>query len=335
MKLINQVFDKIDQDQDGVITISEAKARYQTRNHPDVKSGRRTEEELLNEFVETLEAFKIFKGEFSDPKLSRQDFLGYFRNYSAAIPDDNFFTNILTACFKLIGETPMPQNTYAGMGSAKKTFDPTKKDKYAYGPASLNAPFGTFNNEPAENLKKNGNNNYNNNVFNNNTNTANNYGQELLNQFRMRIKGRGTNGIISLGRMFRIADDDNSKKIEFNEFFKVLNENRFDINTNDAKKLFSIFDHNRDGSINYDEFIRTIIGEMNERRKNIVHKAFQKLDRNSNGIIELDDVKAVYNAGKHPDVRAGKKTEDQILGEFIDTFEIKLATLVKKIFFIL
>ncbi len=29
----------------------------------------------------------------------------------------------------------------------------------------------------------------------------------------------------------------------------------------------------------------------------------------------------VYNAKLHPDVKAGKKTEDEILGEFLDTFE--------------
>ena len=51
-------------------------------------------------------------------------------------------------------------------------------------------------------------------------------------------------------------------------------------------------------------------------------RAFDKLDRNSNGIIELDDVKNFYSGKLHPDVRSGKKTEDEVLSEFIDTFEV-------------
>lgn len=38
--------------------------------------------------------------------------------------------------------------------------------------------------------------------------------------------------------------------------------------------------------------------------------AFKKLDANGNGEITLDDVKKFYNAKNHPDVKAGKKTED-------------------------
>ena len=45
------------------------------------------------------------------------------------------------------------------------------------------------------------------------------------------------------------------------------------------------------------------------------------MDKNGNGNIEVDDLKGVYNATKHPDVKSGKKTEDEVLGEFLDTFE--------------
>ena len=51
-------------------------------------------------------------------------------------------------------------------------------------------------------------------------------------------------------------------------------------------------------------------------------KAFQKIDKNGNGIIEIDDIKASYNAKQHPDVKSGKKTEEEILSEFLDTFEL-------------
>lgn len=42
----------------------------------------------------------------------------------------------------------------------------------------------------------------------------------------------------------------------------------------------------------------------------------------------LNDFLGVYNATKHPDVISGKKTEDEILGEFLDTFEVHHANIV-------
>jgi len=86
--------------------------------------------------------------------------------------------------------------------------------------------------------------------------------------------------------------------------------------------LFDLFDINGDDSVDYDELMRSVVGEMNPFRKGMVKKAFEKLDANSNGIIEIDDIKHFYNAKMHPDVKSGKKTEDEALSEFLDTFEL-------------
>lgn len=45
------------------------------------------------------------------------------------------------------------------------------------------------------------------------------------------------------------------------------------------------------------------------------------MDKNGNGMLEISDIKGTYNAKKHPDVMMGKKTEDEVLYEFLDTFE--------------
>jgi hypothetical protein len=57
-------------------------------------------------------------------------------------------------------------------------------------------------------------------------------------------------------------------------------------------------------------------------RKTCVAGAFKKLDKDGNGWIDINDVRGVYNAKKHPDVLAGKKSEDDILKEFLATFEM-------------
>jgi hypothetical protein len=45
------------------------------------------------------------------------------------------------------------------------------------------------------------------------------------------------------------------------------------------------------------------------------------LDADKSGVVDISDIKSYYNARMHPEVRAGKKSEDEVLGEFLDTFE--------------
>lgn len=117
-------------------------------------------------------------------------------------------------------------------------------------------------------------------------------------------------------------DDNNNGTLEIQEFWKAICDFRIQISPEEARKLFDLFDLNSDGAVSYDELMRSVVGEMNPFRKQLVRKAFDKLDKNGNGIIELDDIKSVYNAKFHPEVKAGKKSEDEVLAEFLDTFEL-------------
>jgi Ca2+-binding EF-hand superfamily protein len=79
---------------------------------------------------------------------------------------------------------------------------------------------------------------------------------------------------------------------------------------------------NRDGTIDYDEFVRIIRGDLTPPRLVLVKKAFAKLDKDGSGIVDIDDIKDIYSTAKHPDFISGKKTRDQILVEFLETFEM-------------
>ena len=61
---------------------------------------------------------------------------------------------------------------------------------------------------------------------------------------------------------------------------------------------------------------------MNGFRRSLAEKAFRVMDKDKSGVLNIDDIKGVYNGKKHPDVIAGKKTEEEVLGEFLDTFEL-------------
>jgi len=93
------------------------------------------------------------------------------------------------------------------------------------------------------------------------------------------------------------------------------------LNTKDTSRLFTLFDRNGDGTIDYDEFLRGVIGEMNDFRKTLAMKAFSIMDIDKSGILDINDIRQKYNAKMHPDVIAKKRTEDEILYDFLDTFE--------------
>lgn len=116
-------------------------------------------------------------------------------------------------------------------------------------------------------------------------------------------------------------DDDGSKSLSLQEFQKAVRDFKAEIANEDVGILFSAFDINRDGTIQYDEFLRVIRGELNDYRRNLVERAFKVLDRDGSGVVEVQDLVGVYNAKKHPAVIEGRKTEEQVLGEFLETFE--------------
>lgn len=143
----------------------------------------------------------------------------------------------------------------------------------------------------------------------------------LMEVLKESLKSRGARGIVGLGRKFRIADDDNSGFIEFKEFQKVISEHALDWTPAQVKMIFDHFDADKSGSISFDEFIIAIRGQLNERRRNLVLMAFAILDADKSGIVELNDIAAKYDASKHPDVIAGKRSKESVLAEFLDTFD--------------
>jgi len=144
----------------------------------------------------------------------------------------------------------------------------------------------------------------------------------LVERFRNKLKARGGRGIVGMRRQFKIMDDNGSGALDINEFRKGIRDFQVDIDPKDVDNLFKAFDINNNGDIDYDEFIRVVVGPMNQFRVQLCIKAFNKIDKNMDGVLTLEDIKGTYDASRHPEVKTGKKTEDEVLREFLETFEM-------------
>lgn len=158
--------------------------------------------------------------------------------------------------------------------------------------------------------------------------------QEILQFIRDSLKARGARSIVSLGRKFKMVDNNarcdfktNNNKtngqgsLDKHEFKQCMTEMRFYLSDSQLKTAFECFDRNRDGVISYEEFIGAIVGDMNDFRKKYVEKAFKVIDADNDKVITVKELKARYNAASHPDELSGKKTEWETYEEFLGTFE--------------
>jgi Ca2+-binding EF-hand superfamily protein len=53
----------------------------------------------------------------------------------------------------------------------------------------------------------------------------------------------------------------------------------------------------------------------------MVAKAFAMMDKNGSGTITVEDVISIYDVSKNPDFIEKRLTKEQILGNFINSFE--------------
>ena len=308
--VVTQAFNKLDIDKSGFIDMNEIKHSYSAKNHPDVRQGKRTEEDVYTEFMETFQSNHLLK---TGPRLKRityEEFLDYYNNISMSIKDDDQFVFLIQNAWKL------NPNTYARPGQFRKDLEDEKekeKDVNEYRNRDFHSsqvPYGVEEEEKNEERE-----------------VHIDKSLPVIEKLRKIISKRGTRGIMSIRREFMIADNDNNKTVDINEFRKFCHDYRIPINDNEIQVLFSELDVNRNGKIDYEEFLRGVVGEMNERRKKIVLQAFKVFDKNQNGVVEMDDIRENYNAKLHPDVQSGKKNEEEVLAEFLDTFEYQFSLL--------
>lgn len=53
----------------------------------------------------------------------------------------------------------------------------------------------------------------------------------------------------------------------------------------------------------------------------MVHQAYAVLDKDGSGQVTIEDIRIAYDVSFHPDFQSGRKTVDEILGDFMSLWE--------------
>jgi calcyphosin len=99
-----QAFKKMDADGSGVIELNDIKGVYNAKCHPEVRSGKKTEDEILGEFLETFEVHHAMNGGTKDQRVDMEEWIEYYNNVSASIDNDQYFELMMINAWKLLGE---------------------------------------------------------------------------------------------------------------------------------------------------------------------------------------------------------------------------------------
>ena len=151
--------------------------------------------------------------------------------------------------------------------------------------------------------------------------------KKLKNYFLLDLKNKlvnkGVKGLISLHWKF-LNFCSNVSKITLNDFINIFQMEHINFDQKDFHKIFNYFSlDSKNVYLDYNRFIRFFKKELNDKKLNIVEKIFLSLkyDLGDDESIPLHQVKKKYNARRHPEVVMGKKTEDEKIMEFSESFD--------------
>ena len=278
-----------------------------------------------NPFPDLIESFinfhNIIRGN-RNPLVTKNNFIDFYNYINFLIPEtknDELFTNFTSESWLLYDKSFDERKNLAilkveALGKQKNREAMNKLIR------SNKTPYGTMKDKINYNLnEKNATMKYNVNKI-----------DDILVHLRSIMIQRGYISIMSMRRTFMLVDENSTKEISFDEFEKIFKTYRYDLSETEINNLFNYFDKEGNGYIKYEEFLNELCNNLNQFRKDILKQVFNKLDEKEKGFITVGIIRHEYNPKGNPLVRQGKRSEDEILAEFLDVLEYHFNLLIEK-----
>jgi Ca2+-binding EF-hand superfamily protein len=239
------------------------------------------------EFIDCLELYHYCYKSFKSNHFCKKEFIEFYRFISFLIYSDDDFINLISNEWRI---SPNTMNNFL-MNINDYYFNDNKKDNY-------------------ENNKRT-------NIYDN-TNIKNEFLMDLKNA----LLKKGIKGLVNLHWKFLVYCS-NVSKITLNDFINVLQLEHINFEKKEFEDIFNYFSL-KNNYLDYNRFIRFFKRELNDNKLKMVEKIFLSLkyDTGDNEEIAMNDIKKRYKARRHPEVIIGKKTEDEKIMEFGDSFDI-------------
>jgi Ca2+-binding EF-hand superfamily protein len=93
--MVDKAYLKFDKDGNGVIEAADLKGVYNCKFHPQVISGKLTEDDVF------LEMLKNFGDRNNDGKISREEWNEYYMGVSSSVDNDDHFVQLMKTAWKL------------------------------------------------------------------------------------------------------------------------------------------------------------------------------------------------------------------------------------------
>ena len=351
---IIEKFTKIDIDKKGYSEISLIKSLFNPNLHPEVKSGKRNESDILNEFIFTFDSYINYKDRIS--QISLEDFIEYYSGISASIADDDYFIDIMNGVWDISNNSFLQKINPEYLNNSNQENIETS-DKINEKDMNILTPIKeenninnitlkkynkrSFSNNNFRTLNKKTGKSYNiltgyfddeNNIFVNNINgneninftTSNNNNSDyyLVNKLRNILISKGPKSLFVIEKMLSMYDNNKTGKIDLSTLIKIFETYKISISEEEIEKIFSHFDFDNTGMIKYDNLISSIVGSMSIRRENLIKKVYNLISTNNTFDIPLINIIKSYISSRHPDVISGKRISEDVLQEFADNLNI-------------
>ena len=103
-EIIKKLYDSFNKDSNGKVSINEIKLLFNSRRHPDVINGKKSEGEIFGEFLDNIESFREYlenlRGVY-DNNLNLEDFYNFYNEIGIDFEDDKMFEFMINNCWNL------------------------------------------------------------------------------------------------------------------------------------------------------------------------------------------------------------------------------------------
>lgn len=148
--------------------------------------------------------------------------------------------------------------------------------------------------------------------------------EDSVDKIRQVLENRGFRGLMQLHKQLLIGSGE-TKELQAHEFHKALNLQRIKLSKEELKQLTEMC--GADGFVEVEEFIKLFKKPLKGQRLEFVERVFNYLKSESDG-ISLDQVKLTFDHENHPDVTGNRRSAEEILLDFFETFELNYNLLV-------